>query len=501
MSLLLGIDLGTSSVKAVLFDADDAVTLAVAGQEYPIHQPQPGYAEQNPDDWWQATVKVVRQVCADVSEVDGIGFSGLMHGPAFLDENNQSVHPSIIWADQRSAKLVQPQIDRVGTDDTVRLAGTLPAAGFMGPTLEWLKLHAPEVLDSVQRVVLPKDYVRLQMTGEVATDITDAAATGLFDIASGQWSDHLIGTIDVDRTLFPQVVASTDVVGKLTQEAADTLGLKAGIPIVAGSADQPAQAIANGIIRTGTASVTVGTGGQVCVPLYPNEDGTVPTDPRLHVFNHAVPQMYYVLGAILVAGLCLRWLRNTFGLEPNPDAYSLLSAEAAETPPGAEGLLFLPYLFGERTPHMDPLARGAFIGLTYRHNRGHMARAIMEGVTFALRQTLDISLSLVDEPVNEVIIAGGAAQSPVWRQIMTDILAREMPMSKLAEQSGIGAALMAGVGCGVFDDLDQANAWVAEYDTPLKPIQTHVSVYDELYAQYEALYDELCASFHYLSSM
>jgi xylulokinase len=499
MTHLLGIDIGTSSVKAALFDVRSARIAAVAGHEYPIHKPAPDRAEQDPDDWWRATVIVVRRILAEVEnpEVLGISFSGQMHGTVLVDRAGKPLHPAIIWADQRTAETPQQLIDAVGAERYVSIAGTLPAAGFMGATLVWLAAHEPVLLERAYKVVLPKDYVRLRMTGETATEVTDAASSGIFDVNARRWADEIISRVGIPKSILPDVLASSEVAGHLTAAASAELGLKAGIPVIAGCGDQPAQAIGNGLIAPGMASVNTGSGGQVCVPLALMSGG-VRGDQRVHVFNHAVPDMWYVLGAILSAGLSLRWLRNLTGLEGNPEAYPILSAEAARVPPGADGLIFQPYLSGERTPHMDGLARGTFIGLSYHHGRGHLAKAIMEGVAFALRQALEISLSL-GGTIERVIVAGGGAESDVWRQIQADVFGLSLRQTMLTEQASVGAALLAGVGTGVYPDFKQACQQTVRYGSVTEPDAKRHELYDGLYDQFVELYPRLRDDFHKLS--
>jgi xylulokinase len=513
MSFLLGIDIGTSSAKAVLFDAETNHTLAVAGQEYPLHKPAPDRAEQQPEDWWQGTVAVVRQVISHVGRTDvaAISFSGQMHGTVLLDRAGVPLHPAIIWADQRSAAACLTLVNILGPERYAALTGTLPAVGFQGATLVWLAEHEPALLAHTHHVILPKDYVRLRMTGEIATEVSDAAGTGIFDITRQRWATEILQGVGLRESLFPPVLRSTAVAGQLTRQAAAELGLSAGIPVIAGCADQPAQAIGNGLIAPGQASVTTGSGGQVFVPIQPvspkfkgTESGLTPsvpvlhTDPRLHVFNHAVPDMWYVMGAILSAGLSLRWLRHVTGLAEAADPYALLSAEAAATPPGADGLIFLPYLSGERTPHMDPLARGAFIGLSAYHTRGHLARAVMEGVAFALRQALEISLGLGGQ-VERVIAAGGGTESQVWRQIQADVFGLPLQRSLLTEQASVGAALLAGTGAGVYPDLTTACRQVVRYGPITEPNPVRQARYEELYARFAQLYPRLREDFHWLA--
>jgi xylulokinase len=492
---LLGIDIGTSTTKAILFDAAAAQIVAIStGHEYPIHKPQPNYAEQNPDDWWDATVKAVRDVMQQAGNVNiaGIGFSGQMHGLILLDAAQKPLHPAIIWADQRSSNEVAQLLDLFPPDEFAQITGTLPAVGFMAVTLLWLKKHQPERLARTKYVISPKDYVRLKMTGLVHGESSDAAATALFDIHSGNWSDVILEKTGLPADIFPPIVPSSAVVGALTATAASELGLQAGIPIVAGCADQPAQAIGNGLIVPGKASVTVGSGGQVFVPL----DHITQTDSRLHIFNHAVPNRWYILGAILSAGLSLRWLRDVSGLQGNKAAYPILSQEAANVAVGADGLLFLPYLSGERTPLMNPYAKGVFFGLSYHHTRGHLARAVMEGVTFALKQALDISLELGGQ-VEAVIASGGGAESVVWRQIMADVFGLPLYQSHHTEQAAIGAALVAGVGTGVYANFDEACQPFTQYGRITEPNTAHQAVYQARYEQFLRLYPLLKSEMEY----
>lgn len=496
MTLLLGIDVGTSSVKAALVEADTGRLLAVAAEEYPLHQPQPGYAEQNPQDWWQATITTVRRAVAGAgrSDVSAVSFSGQMHGTVLLDAAHQPAHPAIIWADQRSGTSAHTLIQAVSEAHLLTTTGTLPAAGFMGATLLWLRDHHPDLLDRAASVVLPKDYVRLQMTGEIATEVTDAAGTGLLNIHTGQWAQTVLDGAQLPSALFPDVLEAYDEAGTLRAAAAAALGLPAGIPVVAGCADQPAQAIGNGIIGRGVASITIGSGGQIFVPMDP-----IRTDERVHVFNHAAPG-WYALGAILSAGLSLRWLRDLFQID-----YETQSALAQQAPPGAEGLIFLPHLNGERTPHMDPCGRGSFIGLSSRHGREHMIRAVMEGVGFALRQALEICESLTGE-IATLIGSGGGMGSVVWRQIIADIIGHPLRQSLQTEQAALGAALLAGVGIRHFspdgtvrDNFMRLREMAAQYDAPIPYSERDHAFYTERYDQYKTLYPRLRADIHRLA--
>lgn len=500
MTLLLGIDIGTSSAKAVLFDPDTAQIAAVSsGAEYPIIKTRPDYAEQDPDDWWRAVVKVVRGALeqAGRDDVAAISFSAQMHATVLIGADGKPVRPAVVWPDTRTAQEVADLIASVGAERYASICGTLPATGFTAPSLLWLRRHERGSLAKTKGVILTKDYVRLKMTGELSTDVTDAAGSGIFDVSHKTWAQDIIDAVGLPGGIFPHVHEARQVTGQLTAEAAAELGLRAGIPVVAGCADQPAQAISNGLIAAGKSVVATGSGGQVVTPLV-HPGGQLPTDPRLHVFNHAVPDLWYVLGAILAAGLGLRWLRGITGLEGNADAYPIFSAEAAAVAPGADGLLFLPYLSGERTPHMDPMARGGFIGLNYHHGRGHLARAIMEGVAFALRQSLEISQELAGK-VEAVIVTGGGAESAVWRQIQADVFGLPLQRSLLTELSSVGAALLAGVGAGVYRDFADATSRVVQYGAVTEPDPARHERYEALYQQYLGLYPKLREDFHQLA--
>ena len=501
MTYLLGIDIGTSSVKTLVLDAETGRGLCSAQQEYPISQPQPGYAEQNPDDWWQATINTVRKAVADAAidpnAIQGISFSGQMHGGVCLDKSARPLRPAIIWADTRSAEQVADIGRRASTQELVQHAPGAPAAGFMATTLMWLTQHEPDTIAKTHAIVLPKDYVRLRMTGEIATDVSDAAGTWLFDIAFGQWSDWLLNLCGLENRYLPSVLSSMDVAGTLLPSAAEALGLPPGIPVIAGCADQPAVCMAYGLYNPGTALAAIGTGGQVVHPLT-----QVRTDPqmRFHVLNHAIPQRWYALAAILSAGLSLRWLRDLLGLKDRPDAYEHLSRLAAQAPPGADGLLFLPYLAGERSPHMDSQATGVFVGLRLHHGPGHLARAVMEGVTFAMRECLSLVSDLADtgEPV-QVIASGGATASPLWRQIQADIYNTPLLLSAGDSHACVGAALLAGIGCGVYSSVEDACAHLPRPAAEVWPDAARADFYERRFQIYRRLYGQLKDDMHHLT--
>jgi xylulokinase len=489
MSHLLGIDLGTSSVKATVIDERGTV-MGTGMQEYPILTPQPGWAEQDPEGWWRATTIAVQEAVAQADEarIKAVGLSGQMHGLVLIDKALQPIAPAIIWADQRSTHEVDIIRETLGAD-ALRTVGTLPSTGFYGASLLWLLRHQPATVNASHLALLPKDYLRLKLTGEAGTEASDASSTGLFDIQTRQWYAEGISRLGLPSALLPRVQASAEVVGQLTPASAAVLNLTPGIPVVAGCADQVAQAIGNGLTDPGRGSVTIGTGGQLFAPLASSASDS---QLRLHTFCHAPADRWYLLGATLSAGLSLRWLRNLLGEAANPDAYQQLAEQAAEVTPGADGLLFLPYLIGERAPVMDPLARGAFVGLTLRHGRGHLVRAIMEGVCFALRQVLDVMDTLHAAP-QQLLASGNGLVSPVWRQIAADTFARPLSLTSGGERAGIGAALVAGIGAGVYGSYAEAIGNTPAPSITTEPDPVNVSIYAERYALYAQMYPLLKA--------
>lgn len=491
---LLGIDLGTSSVKAVILDTEGHV-LARAGAEYPIHTPQPGYAEQNPLDWWQATVDAVRAVLMQVSyaNIQAIGLCGQMHGVTLVDAAGNVVRPSIIWADQRTVQEVSAMQERIGIPVLSRVAGTLPAVGFMAPTLLWLAQYEPDSLARTHAVLLPKDYLQLCLTGKIATDASDASATALFDITRRNWSEEILAALQLPAHILPPVYESTQIVGRLTDHAAAALGLPSGIPVAAGSADQAAQAVGNRLMTPGNISVTLGTGGQVFAPLMQPV-----TDVNLHTFCHAMPDGWYMLGAMLAAGLSLRWLRDVLGLSAQANGYEELAQLAAEVPPGADGLLFLPYLIGERAPVMDARASGVFVGLSLRHGRGHLARAIMEGVVFALRQIIDTMIN-AEVQITRILAAGNGLASPIWRQIAANILNRPLHRTEQSEHTGSGAALIAGIGVGMYADFASLPPPAATINA-VQPDPAQAAFYHQRYRLFLEIYPALRPVMHALNS-
>ncbi|MCC6905894.1 MAG: xylulokinase [Anaerolineae bacterium] len=502
MAYLLGIDLGTSSLKTAVVEASRLRVLASASREYLIQQPFPGDAEQNPEDWWRALIDTVRRAVAqaaiDPGAISGIGFSGQMHGVVCLDETLRPLRPAIIWADTRSAPQVAALEARLSRNDIARYAPGRPAAGWMGPSLMWLAEHEPETLARTQQIIMPKDYVRLRMTGQAAAEISDAGSTWLLDIKSGQWSGWLVEQCGLEMRYLPPLLRSEQFAGELLPAAAAELGLPAGIAVAAGCADQPAQALGYGLVEPGIDLVTIGTGGQVFHPL---AQPAVDPNLRLHTYPHAAPGRWYAQAAILAGGLSLRWLRDVLGLAQREDAYTHLSALAAPVALGADGLLFLPYLAGERTPHMDPQASGAFLGLRLHHTTGHLARAVMEGVALAMADCLERVAALTEGASHSaIIITGGASNSAVWRQIQADVYARSVSLATGEHQACVGAALLAGVASGAFTSVTEAAGRIPGPAEVIEPDPQRSAFYRERLALHREMYPLLHGAMHRLAA-
>ena len=487
MSSLLGIDLGTSSVKVVVFALDGSIA-GIGSAEYPILTPLVGYAEQDPEDWWRATAFAVRQAMdkAGRPDISGIGFSGQMHGFVLIGTDRRALSPAIIWADQRSTDLLPEIASIVGPD--LKKCGTAPAAGFLISTLFWLQRHQPELLDRALTLLMPKDYIRLKITGSLGTDESDASATGIFDVERRTWADDLITRLKLPRSIFPTTNESIELVGKLTKEAASELGLVPGIPVSAGSSDQPAQAVGNGMIDPPLGSVTIGTGGQVFVPL---SQPLLDPKLRLHTFCHAPRARWYLLGAMLSAGMALRWFRAMVGSDRF--SYAELDRVAGEIEPGCEGLTFLPYIVGERSPIMDPRAKGGFVGLALRHGPAHLARALLEGVTFALRQIIE-AMEDCGANLPRLVASGNGLGSPLWRQMLADVINRPLLQGQdayAAERAGVGAAMIGGIGAGVFKGYEETRSLAPVFDVITAPAPDRAERYDAAYRRFLDLYPRL----------
>ncbi len=493
--MLVGLDVGTSGARAVALDGEGNV-VTEASAEYPLHSPRPGWTEQDPEDWWQSAKEVLGKVAAEVGEagdeVVGLGLTGQMHGSVFLDSSDEVIRPALLWNDQRTGEQCEEITEAVGEERLIELAGNPALTGFQAPKILWLRDEEPENYSRIARVLLPKDYVRLQLTGEYATDASDAAGTLLLDVRRRDWSEEILDALGIPTEWMPEVYEGPQESGRLRKNVAGDLRLQPGVPIAAGGGDNAAAAVGTGIVREGLLSSSVGTSGV----LFAHTVGFSP-DPsgRLHAFCHAVPGTYHLMGVTLSAGGSLAWWRETTGR-----GFDDLVAAASEVPPGSEGLLFLPYLTGERTPHLDPNARGAFFGLTTRHTLAHMTRAVMEGVVFSLRDSMEIMREL-DVPVEEVGATGGGARNSLWRSLQADVYGAPIKRTVADEGPAYGAALLAGVAAGEYGSTEEATSVVRLREEVTEPDPERVGTYEEAYEAYRSLYPATKETMHRLTDL
>lgn len=484
----LGVDIGTGGSRAILLNSRGEVAAAVSEAHQEMAMPQPAWAEQDPGDWAQAAFAAIRGALAAAgatgAQVRGVGLSGQMHGLVILDEDCRVIRPSLIWCDQRS----QPQVDwlnaHLGREKILDHTANPVLTGFTLPKLLWVRDHEPENFARVRHVLLPKDYVRFRLTGAFATDVSDASGMAMFDVVRRQWSREMMDGAGLDPAILPTAYESSDVSGRISKTAAEATGLSEGTPVAGGGGDQAAGAVGNGIVNLGQVSCTLGTSGVVFAHMR-----EVAYDPqgRVHTFCHAVRGGWHVMGVTQGAGLSLQWFRNRFA--PGTP-YDQLLAEAAQSPPGAQGLYWLPYLMGERTPHLDASARGGWIGLTAKHTRADLIRALIEGVAYSQKDALDIIAAL---GVNAASIraSGGGARSPLWRQILADVFG--VPVASLASQEGgaLGAAILAMVATGEYASVPEACAAIVRDQEVLEPNAEAARFYAQGHAVYREIYPAL----------
>lgn len=509
MPYLLGIDIGTSGTKTLICD-DAGAVLATAMAEHPISTPKPGWSEQNPEDWWLASCAATRTVLKKAkvkpADIGGIGLSGQMHGSVFLGDGIRALRPALLWNDQRTAEqCAQIEAKAGGREKLIDLVANPALTGFTAPKILWVRQHEPKVYAKTKHILLPKDYIRFRMTGEYATEVSDASGTLLLDVVNRAWSGSLLSLLEIDAALMPRLYESPEITGQLTQAAADLMGLRAGIPVVGGAGDQAAGAVGNGIVNAGIVSATLGTSGVV----FAHSD-TPTRDPqgRVHTMCHAVPGKWCVFGCMLSAGGSFQWYRNqlapdevALAKKKKIDPYELLINQAITAPPGSEGLFFLPYLTGERCPHPDPYARGAWIGLTPRTTRGMMIRALLEGVTFGMRDALQIMNAEMSIPVSQVRASGGGARSEFWRQLQADIYNKPLVLTNASEGPAYGVALLAGVGTGSFSTVEEACKSSIRQITKISPNKRTAAAYDQAYAVYRKLYGDLKQRFPEIAAL
>jgi xylulokinase len=508
MAIYLGIDIGTSGTKALAVSAVGKI-LADATSLYPSHHPRPLWSEQDPEDWWKATVRTVRAVMkkskAKPADVKAIGLSGQMHGSVFLDKAGKVIRRAILWNDQRtSAECAEIERSAGGRHKLIAMVANPALTGFTAPKILWLRKHEPRHFERTAKVLLPKDEVRRRLTGEFATDVSDASGMLLLDVACRQWSRPLLEKLELDAELLARPYESDEATGSLTKAAARTLGLTTECIVVAGAGDCAAGAVGNGIVRQGILSTSIGTSGVVFV-----HSDEVKVDPqgRLHTFCHAVRGKWHMMGVSLAAGGSLQWFRNALcqaemakARRQKIDPYELLTQDAAGISAGSEGLFFLPYLAGERTPHADPHARGCFVGLTLKHTRAHMVRAILEGAVYALQDSLQIIRAL-GVPVREVRASGGGSRSRLWRQIQADVFGEPVQSMAADEGPAYGAALLAAVGAGSFRSIEQACAATVRTSGHTRVDRKARAHYARAFLVYQGLYRSLKDDFERIAEL
>jgi xylulokinase len=495
--LFLGVDVSTTGSKALLVDAA-GVVVSSATTPHTLSTPRPLWSEQDPQEWWRATAASIRAALdgagATGADVAAVGPTGQMHGLVLLDAAGAVLRPAILWNDQRTAEQCDEIRARVGRERLIRVTGNDALTGFTAPKILWVREHEPEVYASAEHMLLPKDYARYCLIGEYAMDKADGSGTLLFDLAARDWSDEVLAALEIPRAWLPPTFEGPEVTGRVTPQAAELTGLAPGTPVMAGGGDQSAQAVGVGAVEPGTVAVTLGTSGVVFAPT---AAPLVEPEGRLHAFCHALPNRWHLMGVMLSAAGSLQWYRDTLA----PDVpFDALVGEAAEAPAGSEGLLFLPYLTGERTPYPDPLARGAWVGLTIRHRRAHLTRAVLEGVAFGLRDNFELLHQAGLRDVERVLVSGGGARSELWLRILATVLGVELIRDAPTEGAAYGAALLAGLGSGAWRELPSVRAAGAAAQR-IQPDPALAPLYEQMYAHYRAAYPALRESFAALSAI
>lgn len=507
MKYLLGIDLGTSGTRSVLFNPDGQVICAKSA-EYPLDQPQNGWAEQDPQDWWEAAIAtisyVVKESGVDPRDIVSLGISGQMHGLVMLDEQGEVLRPSIIWADQRTGEECADITRLVGAERLIEITANPALTGFTASKIMWVKKHQPEIYKKTRHILLPKDYLRYKLTGDFATEVSDASGMQLLDVPKRNWSQEVLDKLGIDKDLLAKVYESPEVTGHISENASRLTGLSQNTLVVGGAGDNAAAAVGTGTVRDGRAFTTIGTSGVVFA-----HSSKLAIDPkgRVHTFCCAVPGAWHVMGVLQSAGLSKRWLRDTCcekeimeAEKIGEDPYVLLDKLAETSPPGANRLIYLPYLMGERTPHLDPDCRGVFFGLSAMHKKADLIRAVMEGVSYGLKDSLDIleEMGVVPEGM---LLTGGGAKSFFWRQLLPDILDTPVTTINSAEGPALGVAILAGVGAGVYQSVESACDKLVQPALSFKKDEERVKLYRKYHKLYQSLYPALQQSFKDLSKL
>jgi xylulokinase len=496
---VLGIDVGTGGTRALIMDETGRIFASATEEHEPFTSPKIGWAEQRPEDWWRAAGAAIRKALALCKlrgeQISCVGFSGQMHGAVMLDGSGEVVRPALIWCDVRTDKQCKELNEKIGADRLIQLTCNPALPNFTLTKLLWTRENEPQNWSRVRSVMLPKDYVRFRLTGERAIDMADASGTLMLDVARRKWSDQVLQAAEIDSSLLPALYESPDVCGKISAIGAEATGLTLGTPVVAGAGDQAAGATGMGIVMPGAVSATIGTSGVVFAAT---DRPALDPKGRLHTFCHAIPGRWHVMGVTQAAGLSLRWFRDRFGsalASDGRDPYERLTEEAASVSPGADGLLWAPYLMGERTPHLDSEARAILAGLTASHTRAHVVRAILEGVAFSLRDTFTI-FDEMNVPVKNIRLGGGGARSTLWRQTQADIYGHEVEIVEAEEGAAYGAAILAGVGANIWPSVDAACGAVVRVAARVAPDRSNVAKMNESYKAYRRLYPAMKSIFN-----
>ncbi len=495
---VLGIDVGTGGTRALILDESGRTVASATEEHEPFASPKIGWAEQRPEDWWRAAGLAIRKALGLAKlrgeQISCVGFSGQMHGAVMLDGSGEVVRPALIWCDVRTEKQCRELTERIGAARLIQLTCNPALPNFTVTKLLWVRENEPQNWSRVRSVMLPKDYVRFRLTGERAIDMADASGTLMLDVAQRRWSSEVLQAAEIDESLLPSLHESPDICAKVSAHGAQATGLSAGTPVVAGAGDQAAGAVGMGIVAPGAVSATIGTSGVVFAAT---DRPALDPQGRVHTFCHAVPGRWHVMGVTQAAGLSLRWFRDRFvckTAENGADPYEQLTAEAAGVPPGADGLLWAPYLMGERTPHLDAEARGMLAGLTASHTRGHVVRAILEGVAFSLKDTFTIFREM-NVPVNSIRLGGGGARSSLWRQIQADVYGHEVEIVEAEEGAAYGAAILAGVGAKIWTSVDAACDSVVRVVERVRPDAANAALMNSSYAAYRRVYPAMKSIF------
>lgn len=484
----LGIDIGTGGSRAIVIDRDGTVLASATVEHEAFASPRIGWAEQAPEDWWRASSAAIRAVLSEgdvtADEIAAISFSGQMHGSVLLDANDKVLRPALLWCDQRTERQCVDITEKVGATRLIELVSNPAVTGFTLPKLLWVRENEPEIWTKVRKVLLPKDYIRLRLSGDKAMDMADASGTLLLDVRKRRWSEEVLSDLGLDRGLLPDLVESTEVTGKVSQAGSEATGLRPGTPVVAGAGDNAAGAIGMGIVTPGTVSATIGTSGVVFVVT---DEPTIDLKGRIHSLCHAIPDRWHMTGVTLAAGLSFKWFRENLG---GGKSYDELTERAATIKPGSDGAIWLPYLMGERAPYLDPNARAAFVGLTASHTLDHLTRAVLEGVAFSLRDSLEVFRE-IGAPIDRIRLGGGGARSRLWRQIQADVYGHPVETVEAEEGAAFGAAILAGVGVGAWSSVDEACASVIRVGEVTEPHRNAAEILERNYQAYRLLYGAL----------